>query len=144
PIWLVGDLANIPLTDQSSHVVLNILSPANYMEFKRVLAPEGIIVKIVPRPNYLKELREVIFTNSDKKAYTNGETISLFNQNFQSGNNFRYRYIKELDQTEIMKLIQMSPLAWNAEKEQIDSFLNLDSTGITLDVDILIGVKRTS
>src|SRR5699024_11704479 len=39
PIWLVGDLANIPLTDQSSHVVLNILSPANYMEFKRVLAP---------------------------------------------------------------------------------------------------------
>src|SRR5699024_11957461 len=87
PIWLVGDLANIRLTDQSSHVVLNILSPANYMEFKRVLAPEGIIVKIVPRPNYLKELREVIFTNSDKKAYTNGETISLFKQNFQLVNN---------------------------------------------------------
>ncbi|MEI3610564.1 putative RNA methyltransferase [Pseudogracilibacillus sp. SO10305] len=144
PIWLVGDLANIPLTDQSSHVVLNILSPANYMEFKRVLAPEGIIVKIVPRPNYLKELREVIFTNSDKKAYTNGETISLFKQNFQLVNNFRFSYFKELEQTELLNLIQMSPLAWNAEKEQIDSFLKLDSTGITVDLDILIGVKSTS
>src|SRR5699024_11319603 len=83
PIWLDGDLVNIPLTDHSSHVVMNILSPDNYMEFKRVLAPEGIIVKIVPRPNYLKELRDLIFTNIDKKAYTNGETISLFKQNFQ-------------------------------------------------------------
>src|SRR5699024_12747076 len=104
-IWLVGDLANIPLTDQSSHVVLNILSPANYMEFKRVLAPEGIIVKIVSRPNYLKELREVIFTNSDKKAYTNGEIISLFKENFKLVNNFRYSYFKEVEQTELMKLI---------------------------------------
>src|SRR5699024_12697843 len=94
PIWLVGDLANIPLTDQSSHVVLDTLSPANYMEFKRVLAPEGIIVKIVPRPNYIKELREVIFTNRDKKAYTNGETISLLKQNFKLGNHLRLSYMK--------------------------------------------------
>src|SRR5699024_12792386 len=105
-------------------VVLNILSPANYMEFKRVLAPEGIIVKIVPRPNYLKELREVIFTHSDKNAYTNGETISLFNQNFQLVNNFRFSYFKQLDQTELLNLMHMPPLAWNAETEQRASFLN--------------------
>ncbi|WP_244943960.1 putative RNA methyltransferase [Siminovitchia fortis] len=42
PIWLVGDLANIPLSDQSCHVVLNYLSPANYEEFKRILAPDGL------------------------------------------------------------------------------------------------------
>src|SRR5699024_514502 len=126
PIWLVGDLATFPLPDHSSHGGLNILSPANNMEFNRVLAPEGLIVKIVPRPNYLKALREVIFTNSDKKASTNGETISLFKQNFQLVNNFRFSYFKELEQTELLNLIQMSPLAWNAEKEQIDSFLNLD------------------
>src|SRR5699024_4614897 len=72
PIWLVGDFANIPQIDLSSHVFLNIRSSANYIEFKRILDPEGIIVKIVPRTNYLKELQEVIFTNSNKKAYTNG------------------------------------------------------------------------
>lgn len=38
----------------------------------------------------------------------------------------------------------MSPLAWHAKKEQIDSFLNQDSTGITVDLDVLIGVKHTS
>src|SRR5699024_8325158 len=101
PIWLVGDLANIPLTDQSSHVVLNILSPANYMEFKRVLAPEGIIVNNVSRPNYLKGLREVTCTNSYNKAYNNDENISLFRQNFQLVCNFRFSYLKELEQTEL-------------------------------------------
>src|SRR5699024_11637555 len=109
-----------------------ILSPANYMEFKRVLAPEGIIVKIVPRPNYLKELREVIFTNSDKKAYTNGETISLFKKNFQLVNNFRFSYFKELEQTEILNIIQKSPLACNAEKKQIDYFLYLNLSVINI------------
>ncbi len=144
PIWLVGDLADIPLTNQSCQVILNILSPANYTEFKRVLAPEGIIVKIVPRPNYLKELREVIFTDSNKRTYTNEETKALFKQNFQLVSDFRFTYFKELEQTEILNLIQMSPLTWNAEKEQIDSFLNRDSTEITVDLDILIGVKSTS
>src|SRR5699024_8950783 len=60
-IWLVGDLANTPIGDGSCQVILNIFSPANYMEFKRVLAPNGLVVKVVPRANYLKELREVLF-----------------------------------------------------------------------------------
>src|SRR5699024_12312461 len=101
-------------------------------------------VKVVANPNYRRELREVIFTNSDKKAYTNGEIISLFKQNFQLVNNFRFSYFKELEQTELLNLILMSPLAWNAEKEQIDSSLNLDSTGISIELYILIGVKSTS
>src|SRR5699024_11433583 len=56
-LWLVGDLANTPIGDGSCQVILNIFSPANYMEFKRVLAPNGLVEKVVPRANYLKELR---------------------------------------------------------------------------------------
>src|SRR5699024_1452828 len=89
PIWLVGDLANIPLTDQSSHVVVNILSPANDMAFKRVLAPEGIIVKIVPRPNYFKELREVIFTISDNKTSIKRESKAEHEENCVLVNKYR-------------------------------------------------------
>ena len=144
PIWLVGDLANIPLTNQTCHVVLNMLSPANYIEFKRVLAPGGIIVKIVPRPNYLKELREMLFTNRNKKTYTNDETISLFKQHFHLAERFKFSYFKELNQTEFINLIRMSPLAWNAGKEQIDSFINRGSAGISVDLDILIGVNKQS
>lgn len=58
PVWLVGDLANPPLTNQSCHCILNILSPANYQEFKRMMVPGGLMIKVVPRKNYLKELRK--------------------------------------------------------------------------------------
>ena len=144
PIWLVGDLANIPLADQSCHVVLNMLSPANYTEFKRVLTPKGIIVKIVPRRNYLKELRAAVFTDRDKNTYSNEETSSLFQQHFQLVSHFSFSCLKELKRAELLNLIQMSPLTWNAKKEHIDSFLNQDSTEITIDLDVLIGVKSPS
>jgi len=58
-IWLVGDLAHLPFAAQSFHVLLNILSPSNYREFKRIMVPCGIVIKVVPRSQYLKELRDV-------------------------------------------------------------------------------------
>ena len=67
PIWLVGDLANSPLQDRSFHVILNILSPANYDEFKRMLAQDGIVIKVVPSTHYLNELRESLFEDNEKR-----------------------------------------------------------------------------
>ncbi|MFB7352256.1 putative RNA methyltransferase, partial [Bacillus thuringiensis] len=48
-IWSVGDLAKSPFSQGSFDAILNILSPANYQEFKRLLAPNGCIVKVVPQ-----------------------------------------------------------------------------------------------
>src|SRR5699024_11259625 len=73
-IWLVGDLANTPIGDGSCQVILNIFSPANYMEFKRVLAPNGLVVKVVPRANYLKELRQVFILETYNAMVSNDET----------------------------------------------------------------------
>ncbi len=55
--WLVGNLARLPLADGSVHVLLNILTPADYGEFARVLAPGGFLVKVVPGPRYLEQVR---------------------------------------------------------------------------------------
>ncbi|WP_077319094.1 putative RNA methyltransferase [Virgibacillus proomii] len=142
PIWLVGDLANAPLEDQSYQVVLNVLSPANYMEFKRILTSDGLIIKVVPRSNYLKELREALFIDKNKRDYDNDEIVSLFKQHFHLEKYFKLSYVKELSQTELMNLVQMTPLAWKSEKEQIDTFIKQNSVGVTVDLDILVGYKR--
>jgi len=139
-IWLVGDLANIPLMNESCHVVLNILSPANYMEFNRILSFEGIVVKIVPRSNYLKEFRKVIFSNSDKNTYTNTSVKTLFKEQFHLVDKVKLSFFKKLNQGELKQLAQMSPLTWNMEKEQMKSLINLP--GITIDLDILVGKKK--
>jgi len=142
PIWLVGDLASTPLADQSSHIILNILSPANYREFKRILAPNGFVIKVVPRANYLKELRETIFTDENKNVYSNDEMVCLFKQHFHLVKQFKLSYFKVLKQEEFMNLVQMSPLTWNVKKERLDALINQGSSEITVDLDILVGVNE--
>lgn len=138
-IWLVGDLANSPLEDRSFHVILNILSPSNYKEFKRVLVPKGLIIKVVPRPNYLVELREALFDDNEKKVYQNDETVDLFKKNFYLKDVFNLSYTRKLDHEELDNLVKMSPLSWNSEKADIGVFLNRASSEITVDLDILVG-----
>jgi 23S rRNA (guanine745-N1)-methyltransferase len=141
-IWLVGDLANSPLANQSCHVILNILSPANYMEFKRVLVPDGLIVKVVPRPNYLRELRDALYDDEAKKSYKNDETVSLFKRHFHLRDVFGLSYTKGITQTELINLVKMSPLAWNTSKNDRARIINEGISEITVDLDILVGINR--
>ena len=85
---------------------------------------------------------EVVFENNSKKDYSNDGTISLFKQNFQLTEKFRFNYFKKLRNKEMKELVQMSPLVWRAEKERIVSFVNQGSSGITIDLDISIGVNK--
>ena len=43
--WFVGDLARLPIKDASMDVLLDIFSPANYGEFRRVLSKDGVLIK---------------------------------------------------------------------------------------------------
>lgn len=140
-MWLVGDLANIPVKDQSLHTIINILSPANYQEFKRVLIENGLMIKVVPGANYLIELRDTIL-EEQKRFFTNEETISLFKQHYSDVQIEELTYTKELNQEELRDLIKMSPLSWNAEQESINEVRNREHFGITIDLAILIGKNR--
>ena len=46
--WFVGDLARLPIKDASMDILLDIFSPANYGEFRRVLSKDGILIKVIP------------------------------------------------------------------------------------------------
>lgn len=56
-LWVVGDLRRLPFADGSFTAVLDVLTPANYDEFRRVLAPDGLLIKVYPGSGYLRELR---------------------------------------------------------------------------------------
>jgi 23S rRNA (guanine745-N1)-methyltransferase len=141
-IWFVGDLAKSPLVDESVHVILNILSPSNYKEFKRTLVQDGLVIKIVPRPNYLKELREFLFDKTEKEIYRNDKIVSLFKKHFYLLDVFNLSYTMNLNQAELKNLVQMTPLAWSSDKGRINAYINQDSAEITVDLDILIGVNK--
>jgi len=57
-VWTVGDLRRLPFADGSFTVVLDVLTPANYAEFARVLVPGGLLIKVYPGREYLREIRQ--------------------------------------------------------------------------------------
>ncbi len=138
-IWAVADLAKTPFKNKQFDVILNILSPSNYAEFNRLLKPNGLVIKVVPKSGYLKELREHFFRQLEKQNYSNSETVERFKQSFQCGESVRLNYTMDLNKSSLEWLVQMSPLTWSITEKRINSFLNKKSAQITVDVDILVG-----
>ena len=68
PIWCVADLANLPFADASFDALLDVLSPANYTSFSRVLKPGGKLLKVIPGAGYLKEIREAMGLKSHDES----------------------------------------------------------------------------
>lgn len=139
-LWVVADIANAPFQDKQFDIILNILSPSNYAEFHRLMKDDGMVIKIVPQQNYLKELRE-FFYESEKQSYSNEDTVELFQSHFQNVQSKRISYSVSLDRTALESLLRMTPLTWSADEKQIQAFLENESSEITVDLEVLIGRK---
>lgn len=142
-IWCVADLANGPFSNQQFHFIVNILSPANYSEFRRLLNDNGLVVKVVPGRDYLKELREIFYEGSDKQTYSNSLTISHFNRQFRLLDVEDIRYQVNLSEPLIEPLLGMTPLSWGTSEERIEKVLQLNLKQVTMDFKILIGSVKT-
>lgn len=141
--WLVGDLANLPVQDHSIDCILDILSPSNYKEFLRILSNDGLVIKVVPASDYLKEIREVIYDDPKKHRYIQEENImQLFYQHFNGFSETRVTYTKQLSPIELDHLIKMTPLTWNADKEKLAKLRMMNPFTITIDLIVLVGIKR--
>jgi len=111
-IWIVADLAKTPLNDRTVDVMLNILSPSNYEEFNRLLKDDGIMIKIVPREGYLRELRQYFHGESNHKDYSNENVIALFKDKFVLVDQGTIHYTSVLDPSSLHALVKMTTLTW--------------------------------
>nr|WP_276561717.1 methyltransferase domain-containing protein [Bacillus sonorensis] len=141
-IWCVADLANAPFRNRSMDVILSILSPSNYAEFKRLVSDDGIVIKVIPKSGYLQELREAFFDAPQKLTYSNQDTADRFCTHFDLEDRMELTYSSVLTQRLLLPLINMTPLSWTAEKDRINSFLKKESAAITVDLDVFIGRKK--
>ena len=133
-IWCVGDLANSPFQAGSFTTILNFLSPANYDEFKRLLAPGGKVIKVVPQSNYLQQIRVQAFADSEKETYSNEQTVKRFKESFSEVKVIRITYTKPIEKMLVPKLLEMTPMGWHIQNHN-----TIYITDITIDVDLLIG-----
>ncbi len=141
-IWCVADLARSPLQERRFDVILNILSPANYAEFDRLLNESGILIKVVPQPDYLHELRTAFYRQTEKADYTNQDVVHQFAKHFQLLASQPLRYSLQLEQSELEHLIRMTPLSWQADEAQIQRVVAAGLEQVTVDVLLLLGRAR--
>ncbi|WP_186671570.1 putative RNA methyltransferase [Sporosarcina sp. BP05] len=139
-IWGVADLANCPFQEGQFDVILNILSPANYAEFTRILKPDGLFVKAVPESGYLKELRAIFY--DDEERIDDTDPVTRFAQHYDAVKTERITYVFPLPAGLLAPLIRMTPLTWGASEEKIEEALAMDIQSITIDFTVISGVKR--
>lgn len=134
--WFVGNLTKLPIQDKTIDGILDIFSPANYQEFARVLKAGGAILKLVPGPNHLKELRHLAKDQLRKEAYDNSEIVDHFRS-----------YVGQVEQVLVSRtlpitaahaqvLADMTPLFFQVDQSKLDLS---QLTEITVEGVLLIG-----
>ena len=73
--WMVADLTHLPFADASMDAVADVLTPADYREFGRILKPDGLLYKIIPADDYLAEIREAIADQLRGGAFSNARVV---------------------------------------------------------------------
>jgi len=134
--WFVGDLARLPIKDASMDILLDIFSPANYGEFRRVLSKDGILIKVVPTENHLKEIRQMVQDQLTKKDYSNQDIKEHFQEHFSIQSSQIGSLTKSITPEQRQALLSMTPLLFHVDQTKIDWS---QLTEITIEAEILVG-----
>ena len=134
--WFVGDLARLPIKDGSMDILLDIFSPANYGEFRRVLSKDGILIKVIPTKNHLKELRQKVQDQLIKKDYSNQDIKNHFQEHFTILSSKTASLTKPITAEQLQALLSMTPLLFHVDQSKIDWS---QLTEITIEAEILVG-----
>jgi 23S rRNA (guanine745-N1)-methyltransferase len=140
-MWCVADLTRIPLKKEQFDYIVNILAPAHYEEFRRCLKKKGLLIKVVPSEDHLKELRDYYYEGTDKQSYSGRETAQRFRERFGALETARIRYPFELrNWDQLIHFIQMTPLSWHVAetKPMIRPWRNMS---LTADFTVMIGIR---
>ena len=134
--WFVGDLARLPIKDASMDILLDIFSPANYGEFRRVLSKDGILIKVIPTENHLKEIRQKVQDQLTNKDYSNQNIKNHFQEHFTILSNQTASLTKTITAEQLQALLSMTPLLFHIDQSKIDWS---QLTEITIEAEILVG-----
>lgn len=138
-MWSVGDSARLPVHDGCAGAILDVFAPASYREFNRVLADDGCVVKAIPGPRHVVELR-CVAGSLLRVARFDEERVERHFERF-------YDIIDVRDCTATLPVddearaafIEMTPLLFNVDMSQID-ISRIKS--ITVDARIVVGWPR--
>lgn len=141
--FCVADLRQLPFADHCFDLLLELFSPSDYREFNRVLADDGMLVKVIPNANYLVELRHLLYGEGDRNYhYDNTAVVDLFREHYPNSQVKRVQYQFNLPAGMQEALLEMTPLHWGKNAKQLTDQELAALTAVTVDVSLLIAPKK--
>ena len=116
-----------------------IKQSANYGEFRRVLSKDGILIKVIPTENHLKEIRQMVKDQLTKKDYSNQDIKQHFQEHFSIQSHQIASLTKHITTEQRQELLSMTPLLFHVDQTKIDWS---QLTEITIEAEILVGKVR--
>ena len=120
--FAVASAYHLPVADGRASLLVNCFSPLAAEEFCRVLAPGGVFLYVVPAPDHLWELKEVLYD----KPYRNPEEAIPYQ-------GFAYLDIVKAERDitvtgqSLTDLFRMTPYYWKTPREGSARLAELDT-----------------
>ena len=137
--FFAADLKNIPMTDHSCDVLLDVFTPANYAEFGRVLRPGGLVMKLAPRSGYLCQLREAAADQLRHKEYDGGDVERYVHERMDVICQKAITYTMDVSPALALHLARMTPMLAGVDIERLDLS---KVTQITIDETLYVGTVK--
>ncbi|MDO4741507.1 MAG: methyltransferase domain-containing protein, partial [Eubacteriales bacterium] len=139
--FFAADLKRIPLRDGCADVLLDIFTPADYAEFRRILKPGGLVIKLAPRSGYLRELREAAGSLLRRQTYDGGDVARYVHEKMHVIAEEAITYTMDVPQELARQLAGMTPMLAGVDPDALDLS---GVTRITIDETMYIGTFQST
>ena len=131
-LWIVADLRRLPFRDGAFTAVLDILTPASYESFRRVLAPDGLLIKVYPGREYLREIREA----RGLPLYEEGQVEAWLREHTQIAASRHVHAVCPTDAALWAAFVGMTPLNADLSPEEKDRLASSPRPSVTVDLHV--------
>lgn len=133
--WLVADLKRMPFANGAADVILDVLTPANYEEFRRVLSRDGELIKVIPDTDYLRQVRLAVAKHlRNGGVYDNTLVLSHLGEHTRTMEEAAVDETRPLSPEQSYAFLRMTPMTFSVPEEVLRG-LSLEE--ITIQMRIL-------